>query len=57
VIIAIWILIISFLLTNGREKVNNNEIFWEIKSQAFLRGFGCERKWRIFIVYLKTAKF
>jgi hypothetical protein len=26
------VLIISFLLTRGWKKINNNEIFWEIKN-------------------------
>jgi len=30
-IIGFWVVIISFLLTDGREKVNNNEIFCELK--------------------------
>jgi len=37
-------LIISFLLTKGRKKVNNNETFCEIKIPTFLRGFGDEGK-------------
>ena len=27
-IIGFWVLMVSYLLTPGRKKVNNNEIFW-----------------------------
>jgi hypothetical protein len=38
VIIVCWVLIISFLLTYGREKVNNNGIFWVIKKPRISEG-------------------
>ena len=34
-IIGFLFLIIAFLLTRGREKVNNNELFWEIKNLVY----------------------
>jgi hypothetical protein len=47
VIISFWVLIIPFLLNHGREKVNNNSIFWQIKKPRIserVRGCGGKRK-------------
>jgi len=51
-IIDFWDLIISFLLTRGRGKVNHNEIVWEIKkpgisARAFRGDKGVYHLWEL----------